>query len=490
MQSKSNIRVKNIAKRCFDFFFSSLGMLLLAPFVALFAILIKLDSKGPVFYRGSRMGRHGKPFKILKFRTMLESPESYSGPKITGNGDSRITKVGAWLRDTKINELPQLWNVFVGEMSLVGPRPEDVDIARGWEPEIFEELLSIRPGITSPASITYSDEEKLLDPQNLLAKYIELIQPDKQRLDLMYVRHRSMLLDINIIIATLLSLMPGLRSAKIPVSVLFGGFAYKFMRHQIQWILLDSVFSIMLIGMTGFVWRLITPINIGIPLAVLFAVSLSIVYSVIINLFGINGVEWTRATQENSFDLFAATGTLTLIALLIEISSLRLPFPDGFIIINVFVVSTGFYLLRIRNSILTGFYHKLSRFTRQQIALGERTLIIGAGEGGTIASWLFERREFHQKIVIVGFVDDDYRKLGTMINGHDVIGTTDDLEELIKKFDIGLVLLAIGDISPAKKKGLLAISQKLGKPMIDMSELMGNMHDVIKLKEVRTGGET
>jgi len=489
MQSSPLSKLNNIAKRCFDLFFSSLGMLLLAPFLGFFAILIKLDSKGPVFYHGLRMGRQGKLFKILKFRTMLETPESYSGPKITGNGDSRITRMGAWLRDTKINELPQLWNVFMGEMSLVGPRPEDVDIAKSWQPEIFEEILSIRPGITSPASITYSDEEKLLDPQNLLAKYIELIQPDKQRLDLMYVRHRSMLLDLNVILATLLYLLPGFRSAKIPASVLFGGFAYKFIRQYIQWIFLDTGISILLIGLTGFVWRLITPLNIGIPLALTFAVTLSLVYSMIINLFGINGVEWTVATQENSFDLFVATGSLTLIALLIEVSSLPLPFPDGFIIINVFVVSTGFYLLRIRKSILTGFYHKLSKYTRQQIALGERTLIIGAGEGGTIASWLFERREFHQKIIIIGFVDDDFHKLGSKINGHEVIGTTDELEELIKKFDIGLVMLAIGDLSSPKKKQLLEISEKLGKPMIDMNELLGNLHEVVNLKKARTEGE-
>ena len=488
MQSKSNPRVKNLAKRCFDFFFSSLGLLLLAPIVALFAILIKLDSSGPVFYRGSRMGRYGKPFKILKFRTMLENPESFSGPKITGNGDSRITKVGAWLRDTKINELPQLWNVFVGEMSLVGPRPEDVEIAKTWEPSVFEEILSIRPGITSPASITYSDEEKMLDPSNLLAKYFEIIQPDKQRLDLMYVRHRSMLLDVNVILATLLCLLPGFRSAKIPESKLFGGFLFKFLRRYVQWIFLDTTLSILMISFTGLVWRLITPINIGIPLALAFALALSLIYSLIINLVGINGVEWSRATNENSFDLLVATGSLTLIAFLLEISNLRHPYPDGFIIINVFVVSTGFYLLRIRKSILSGFYHKLNRYTRQQIALGERTLIIGAGEGGTIASWLLERREFNQKIIIIGFVDDDFRKLGTMINGHEVIGTTDELEELIVKYDVGLVIMAIGDISMAKKKKLLEISKKLGKSVIEMSELLGNMHEVINLNEARNVG--
>lgn len=476
------------AKRCFDLLFSVVGMIILLPVFLLFSLLVKIDSPGPVFFRGPRMGKNGKPFKILKFRTMVESADSYAGPKITSNGDTRVTRLGAWLRDTKMNELPQLWNVFVGEMSFVGPRPEDVDIANEWEPAIFEEILSIRPGITSPASITYNDEEKLLDPQNLLLKYIEIIQPDKQRLDLMYVRHRSMALDVNVILATLLCLFPGFKSAKIPESVLFGGFVYKFLRRYVQWILVDTTVSIIMISLTGLVWRLITPINIGIPLGLTFAIALSVIFSLIMNMIGINGVEWSKATNENSLDLLISTGSLTLIALLIELSVWNNPFPDGFIIINVFVVSTGFYLLRMRKSILSGFYHKLSRYTRKQISLGERALIIGAGEGGNIASWLFSRREFQNNIQIVGFADDDFRKLGTIINGHEVIGTTDELESIIERYDIGLVLLAIGGISATKRKRLAAISEQAGKPMIEISELLSNMHEVFNLKEIHSGG--
>src|SRR5690606_29290266 len=104
----------------------------------------------------------GKPFRILKFRTMYECPDSYQGPGITAKGDDRVTPVGQWLRHTKLNELPQLWNVLRGDMSLVGPRPEDPDFVKQWSAETRAELLAVRPGITSPASVLFPDEESLL----------------------------------------------------------------------------------------------------------------------------------------------------------------------------------------------------------------------------------------------------------------------------------------------------------------------------------------
>ena len=116
--------LRSFIKRLFDIVVSVIFLLFLGPVFTLIAIAIKRDSPGPVFYHGRRMGRWGKPFLILKFRTMYEDPKSYRGPKVTGHNDTRITPLGKWLRNTKINEMPQFWNVLKGEMSLVGPRPE------------------------------------------------------------------------------------------------------------------------------------------------------------------------------------------------------------------------------------------------------------------------------------------------------------------------------------------------------------------------------
>lgn len=119
------------------------------------------------------MGKGCKEFKILKFRTMYESEYSHNGAKITARDDLRITPIGKWLRDTKVNELPQLWNVLVGEMSLVGPRPEDPDIVITWPENYRDILLAVRPGVTSPATITYRDEETLLSADNYMQDYLK-----------------------------------------------------------------------------------------------------------------------------------------------------------------------------------------------------------------------------------------------------------------------------------------------------------------------------
>ena len=133
--SKANplrFSLSGIIKRVFDFTAALIGLILLSPFFVLISIFIKRDSPGPVFYWGPRIGRDGMVFKMLKFRTMYETPKSYSGPRVTAKDDDRITRFGKWLRDTKLNELPQLWNVLIGEMSLVGPRPEDPSISKTW----------------------------------------------------------------------------------------------------------------------------------------------------------------------------------------------------------------------------------------------------------------------------------------------------------------------------------------------------------------------
>ncbi len=195
-------------KRAFDFLISLLGLLALSPVLSILALLIKLSSPGPVFYRGVRVGRYGKPFRILKFRTMVVDAERIGGSS-TPEDDPRITTVGRFLRKYKLDELPQLINVFKGDMSFVGPRPQVP-----WAVELYTEeekaLLSVRPGITDYASIRFSKEADILrgsgDPDR---EYLEKIAPEKIRLGLEYVRNRSLLVDIKIILATFWALMRG-----------------------------------------------------------------------------------------------------------------------------------------------------------------------------------------------------------------------------------------------------------------------------------------
>jgi len=192
-------------KRIFDIAFSLLGLTALSPFLFTLAILIKREDSGSVFYRGVRVGRHGKPFRIFKFRTMVVDAERL-GASSTSDDDPRITRIGKFLRKYKLDELPQLINVLKGDMSIVGPRPE---VKKFTDMYMDEEktILRIRPGITDWASIWNSDEGVLLegsvDPDR---DYLEKIRPEKIRLQLEYVKRRSLWVDLKIIVQTLAKL--------------------------------------------------------------------------------------------------------------------------------------------------------------------------------------------------------------------------------------------------------------------------------------------
>jgi len=191
-----------IIKRLFDIIFSSIGLILVSPILLIIAIFIKIDSKGPVFFRGVRVGQNGKKFRIFKFRTMVENADSLGGPSTAGD-DPRLTKIGKFLKKYQLDELPQLINVLKGEMSLVGPRPEVpfyVDMMSAEEKKI---ILSVPQGMTDLASLWDFHEGEILkgslDPEKT---YQEKIRPQKLKLQMEYVKSRSFLLDLKIITKT------------------------------------------------------------------------------------------------------------------------------------------------------------------------------------------------------------------------------------------------------------------------------------------------
>ena len=193
-------------KRLFDLVVAGAGLLLLAPLLLVIALWIKLDSPGPVFFRQQRVGRFGTLFRIHKFRSM-NGDAPLAGPQLTVGADPRITRAGAFLRRSKLDELPQLIDVLVGTMSLVGPRPEVPRYVAMYPAELRAKVLSVRPGITDPASIAYRDENTLLagaaDPERV---YIEQVMPAKLRFAAQYVDRMSLWNDVRLIGATLRSL--------------------------------------------------------------------------------------------------------------------------------------------------------------------------------------------------------------------------------------------------------------------------------------------
>ena len=188
-------------KRIFDTILSLFGLVILLPFMLIIAIFIKLDSKGPVFFKQVRVTKNGREFKIFKYRTMRVGSDKYS--QITVGKDKRITEIGSFLRKYKLDEIPQLINVLVGDMSLVGPRPEVPKYVNLYTEE-QKEILKVRAGITDYASIEFSNENDLLaSEENPEKAYIEKVMPKKIELNKKYLSEISVLTDIKIILLTI-----------------------------------------------------------------------------------------------------------------------------------------------------------------------------------------------------------------------------------------------------------------------------------------------
>lgn len=204
--------IYKILKRLLDLIIAAVGLLVLSPILIPVCVLLLLTDEHQIFYRQERIGKHGKKFGILKFATMLKDSPTIGNGMLTVRNDPRITKVGKWLRLTKLNELPQLWNVFVGQMSFVGPRPlTAVGISR-YEQAVSQTILQLRPGITGIGSLVFRDEEKLVslckenggDPK---AYYREHIFPYKGSVECWYAAKQSFRIDFLLLIATLYSVV-------------------------------------------------------------------------------------------------------------------------------------------------------------------------------------------------------------------------------------------------------------------------------------------
>lgn len=445
-------------RRGLDLTVALLGLLLLSPVFFILSSVIRRDSPGPVFYRGPRAGLRGKPFGILKFRTMYDRPASFQGAKITAQDDDRITPLGRWLRDTKLNELPQLWNVLVGDMSLVGPRPEDPTIAAAWPDALKTELLSVRPGITSPATVLFRGEESMLSSTNVMDEYLRTILPSKLRLDSLYIRNRNLITDLDVLFWTAVILLPRVRTETIPTRMLYWGPLSRIFTHYLSWFCVDSLIALLAVSISGVVWRTAGPLDLGWPAAVLVALVTTLLFSAVNSLLGLDHVEWNRAPAGYTL-LLALSTALSAFALLSthQFVLVSASLPHGLIIDAGLLAFLGFVVVRYRERLLTGLASRWMALRGGVRAVGERVLIVGAGDNCTLAAWFFNRGQLGQAFNVVGLVDDDPRKHGQWIESFRVLGTTADIPALVKQHDIGIVLFTISNISPDERRRILQL---------------------------------
>lgn len=441
--SPFNRMMGSAIKRAFDIIAAFLGLLVLTPIFGIIAIRIKRDSPGPVFYWGPRIGRYGVQFRMLKFRTMYEDARSYNGPSVTCQDDDRITPFGKWLRDTKLNELPQLWNVLIGEMSLVGPRPEDPAISKTWPTRIAQEILSVRPGITSPASVLYRDEENMLHAGELMQKYLHELSPDKMRLDQLYVLYQSFWLDLDVILWTALLLLPKIKAISLPERLLFVGPVTRLIQRYIAWFLCDFLVVWLLYAAICGLVRLFRPMDPSWLMSAGMALAYVFLFTLVGVFLSVNRVNWAKATTWEIGKLWVAwiiaTAALMLFYAYLGVQNLLL---YGMALTASVISFFGILAVRYNGRLVSRLISQIVTSRLRKSETRERVLIVGSGRTAEHISWLMDHPTYAGKFQVVGFIDDNLMSQGMKIYDSRVLGRVEDIQRIVENRKIDLIILA------------------------------------------------
>lgn len=464
------IRKVQTVKRLFDIVASLLALLVLSPGLGIIALALRLEKPGPILYRATRVGKDGRTFVMFKFRTMVDGPASDAGPRVTARDDPRITRLGAFLRRTKLNELPQLWNVLRGDMSLVGPRPEDPEFVAHYTAE-EREVLSVRPGITSPAAVLYRNEEELLRYASATESYLGEIMPTKLRLDLLYVRRRSFLLDLDVLLSTVLALLPGVGRAAPEAAGIFVGPVQRLVRQRVPWFALDWLTALIAIAAAGLIWRAAWPLDLGWERALVGALAMALAFSLTNRLLRVQHTAWRYASSQEVIDLALSTALST--GLIVGADRLLMTQPHlplGMLLLTGLLALVGFIAARYRHRLLSGLACRL----RPTLGLArERVLVVGGGEAGQLMVWLLQNGAGARALQVVGIVDDDLWKRGERIHRVRVLGDRTAIPALVQAYDVGLIVFAIHHIAPSEREAILDLCRSTPARVVLVPDVVG-----------------
>jgi lipopolysaccharide/colanic/teichoic acid biosynthesis glycosyltransferase len=430
-------------KRAFDLTAASIGLVLLSPVMLALALLVRLTSRGPVFFRQVRPGVGGRPFRLFKFRTMRLGADQLGASVVVGK-DARLTLIGGLLRRSKLDEIPQLINVVLGDMSLVGPRPRPLENVHLELPE-ERALLTLRPGITSYATVYHHSEEAYCcrqeDPH---AAYQEL-QVQKSHLDARYLKNLSFTTDLKLILLTLLLVLPGKskpesshfhRPGINPYSraaqMLLEGIVFAIAVWLAYWLRFDG-------QLPEFRQTQRDVLMLVLPLARLAAHR----------IFGIYDMVWRYANRVDAAMLVVCSsfvsGALLLFRLLFfggPADSHWLSLPLSVIVLEYLLVVCGVIGLRVLRRSLYELNH---RYQPSSLEKRRRILIVGAGLSGVETSQAIAR---YPHLELVGFVDDDPAKQGRSIAGRRVLGPSENLASLLRAHTVSDLFMCTHSMSP------------------------------------------
>jgi FlaA1/EpsC-like NDP-sugar epimerase/lipopolysaccharide/colanic/teichoic acid biosynthesis glycosyltransferase len=472
---------KHIMKRVIDTFVAAFGLLLLSPLFAAIAIAIKLQDGGPIFFRPERVGHRGARLHPLKFRTFLIGAGK-STPSTTLPGSAGVSKIGRFLRRTKLDELPQLINVLRGEMSLVGPRPEDPRYVALYT-ESQREILNFVPGITSAASLRYKNEEELLSGPNWQDVYVNRVMPEKIDLDLAYMRTATVWSDLKLVLGTVISI---------------GGLKQQLLRNRV-FALLDLVL-LPLAVIASFVLRLEEVAifsEYGVGMIVLTVCAAAIVPLVLMRL-RLYGRYWPYASTN---DVLTCVGALAvallgsgLVAMLVlglaGVTPVNSHIPRSIPLVLAFVGTSMLALPRVLVRAYFGDWtHRRIRDDGMSAArpAAEPVLILGAGGvGARVAREI--RLSPASGMQVVGFLDDSDDKNGLQIHGAQVLGKIQDLPRVAHEHGVSQVIIAMSRESGRTIREIVNACNEARvtpKVMPGIGELLDGKVSVNKLRSVQ-----
>lgn len=414
------------AKRSFDIIFSTMGMIILLPLIPVIGLLIKIDSKGPVFYFADRVGKDMVPFKMYKFRTMAET--SHTGYSVCAQYDPRVTFFGGFLRRTKLNELPQLFNIFTGEMTFVGPRPEAPDLAELYPLE-GKKVFTVKPGLVGPASISGRNEEECYPPGVDEKKYyIEHILPNKLKLDLAYIDDRSFFKDIIFVFDGVKTTIQGAVNRR------------HISDNKSQIFLLATDVGIILTAYamaSAFIGNSEQAEGIQTPTYMLFYLYVVLVHAVSNIYFGMYSslIRYISYNEVKNVILACISSGLILCFSMELFNDHRMQAQPLLGIMAMLAALLSGLRLGLR------FYWEKRRQPTEKIK-GRRALLYGANDNGYRASRVLTSKTFGA-YELIGFLDDNQAVFGKKINGRKVLGNRFHIKELVKLYHIEEILVAV-----------------------------------------------
>ena len=463
-------------KRFVDCLAAAAGLVVLSPVLAVVALAIRLDSRGPIFFRQTRVGRQFQPFRIYKFRTMVADAEQH-GPQVTSADDRRVTRVGRWLRHTKLDELPQLINVLAGDMSLVGPRPEVpryVDLFR----DDFAEVLSVRPGVTDLASLKYRHEAQVLtDAGGGETPYVQQILPDKIRLAKLYVRRASPLDDVRVLVRTAVSLFDGTLDSHDDAGS--GTSRVLALVLDLRRPIVVALHMVLVVATNYWAFWLRFDGDIPAEMSALFVHYL-------VPLVAIRGVTFVPLRLYEGLWRYTSISDLRNILAGVAGSSVAL-----FVAIHVVLGDTSYprsvFLLDAILLVCTMAGVRLIRRVYAEVVRAprdRRVLIYGAGDAGemVVRDMLRQRDSDYEP---VGFVDDDPVKVGRRIHGVLVLGSRADLPRLVETHRPSEVLVALPAASKSVVRHLVAVLAPFKVPITTVPSLNDIRSGRVTLEQIR-----